>query len=211
MANGTGTPTSPMKDAIDANSGRFEFLKQTLTLGSAGIAGVAVLFTDPARVPADTFSKLAIFGGTIGLALVVAFAIMGLSAYANLLTVMASGDADMRKRAPVYANGVRDHARVVILGLTIGFLGMGLFAGYRLFFVPATGTPEIAIEAAAALISNEAKQPRDVLYLTRMEADSDAYTVTYIVTVTNSEVTVRVSKKDGNITRLTQDKRAPKP
>jgi hypothetical protein len=211
MANGTSTPTSPVKDAIDANSGRFEFLKQTLTLGSAGIAGVAALFTDPTRVPADTFSKWAIFGGAVGLALVVAFAIMGLSAYANLLAVNASENAEMRKRAPLYANGVRDHARVVILGLTIGFLGIGLFAGYRLFFAPATGTPENAIEAAAALVSKETKQDRDVLYLTQMEADSDAYTVTYFATAINSDITVRVSKKDGKITRLTQDKRAPKP
>lgn len=209
MAN--GITTTPVKDVIDANSGRFEFLKQALTLGSAGIAGVAALFTDPARVPADTLSKWAIFGGAVGLAIVVAFAIMGLSAYANLLTVTSSGDARVRSRAPAYAKGVRDHARVVIIGLTIGFLGIGLFASWRLFLVSPAGTPEAAIEAAGTMVSGQTKQPRDTLYLTRIEADRDAYIVTYHVAATKSVATVRVSRKDGDIILFTQEHGEPKP
>ncbi len=165
----------------------FEFLKQTLTLGLAGIAGVAALFTDPTRIPADTVSKWAILGGAIGLGGVVLFAIMGLSSYANLLTATASSDAVVRKCAPTYAKGVRDHARVVVLALTVAFIGIGFFACYRLFSAPTTGTPESAIEMAAALISKETKQPPDRLYLMRMEADDDAFTVTYQVAATSSE------------------------
>jgi hypothetical protein len=206
MANGINTP-SPVKDAIDANSGRFEFLKQALTLGSAGIAGLAALFTDPTRVPADGFSKGTVLGGAIGLGIVVAFAIMGLSTYANLLTATASSDAKIQERVPVYAEGVRNHARWVIIGLISGFLGLGLFAGYRLLFASAAATPESAIEAATVLVSKETKQPAEGLLLTRMEADNDAFTVTYSLGTVGREVIVRVSKRDGSILRLTQEKK----
>ena len=39
MNDAAPPPSPPIKDTIDANSGRFEFLKQTLTLGLAGIGG----------------------------------------------------------------------------------------------------------------------------------------------------------------------------
>src|SRR5690349_4812000 len=88
---GSTPPTpSPVKDAIDTHSGRFEFFKQTLTLGSAGLAGIAALFTDPARVPADTLSKCIIAVAGLSLILIVAFAAMGLSSYANFLTAVDS-------------------------------------------------------------------------------------------------------------------------
>jgi hypothetical protein len=136
---------------------------------------------------------------------------MGLSAYANLLTATGSNDAQMRTQATRFANGVRDHARVVVIGLTIAFLGIGLFAGQRLFFPASIGTPEGAIETASTIVSKQIRQPADMLYLTRMEADSDAYTITYFSPATNSDVVVRVSRKDGMVVRLTQDKRMLKP
>jgi hypothetical protein len=73
MNDAAPPPSLPIKDTIDANSGRFEFLKQTLTLGLAGIGGVAALFTDPSRVPGDTFSNWVLAGA--GLVFVVAFAV----------------------------------------------------------------------------------------------------------------------------------------
>jgi hypothetical protein len=208
MANGTITPPSPVKDTIDSNSGRFEFLKQALTLGLAGIAGVAALFTDSSRVPADTFSKWTIFGSAIGLALVVAFAIMGLSTYANLLTATASSDTRLQSRISVYANGVRNHGQVVMIGLMISFVCVAGFAVHQLFFISPTGTPESAIDAAQKFASKAAQQPPGSLSFRHMESDNDAYVVTYLVPATNSEISVRLSKKDGSIIQV---KAAPKP
>jgi hypothetical protein len=205
MANGTSVP-SPVKDAIDTNSGRFEFLKQTLTLGSAGIAGIAALFTDPSRIPSDVLSKLAILVGAVGLAIVVAYATMGLSTYANLLTITASDDPEVRKRAPTYVRGLRDHARIVILGLAVAFFGIGLFALYRLFFASNAGTVEAALDTAVALVSRETKQPQESLSLVRMEAEADAYTVAYSIPAANSQAIVRISRKDGSVIRMVQNK-----
>jgi hypothetical protein len=208
MADAATTP-SPVKDAIDCNSGRFEFLKQTLTLGSAGLAGIAALFTDPARIPADRLSKFAVLGAGMALGAVVCYSVMGLSVYANLLTATATEVAGKPPPKPVlfYVNGLRYHARGVVLGLFVAFVAIGFYAGYRLFFVTAAGTPEAAIETASLLVSKETKQPADTLYLTRMDTDNDAFIVTYFVTLTNSDATVRISKKDGSVIRLTQDRR----
>jgi hypothetical protein len=205
----SATTASPVKDAIDCNSGRFEFLKQTLTLGSAGIAGIAALFTDPARIPADLLSKCAILGAGAALGTVVYYSAMGLSVYANLLTATANEAAGkpLQKPALFYVDGLRHHARGVVVGLFFAFIAIGIFAGYRLFFLTTAGSPEAAIETASLLVSKETKQPLDTLYLTRMDVDNDAFIVTYFVTLTNSDATVRISKKDGSMIRFTQDKR----
>lgn len=209
MSNGIGTPaSSPLKDTIDANSGRFEFLKQTLTLGLAGIGGVAALFTDPTRVPGDTFSKWSVLCGSIGLGVVVLFAIMGLSAYANLLTATASSDPTMQPRVPFYAKGVRNHARVVIVGLSVTFLGIGAFALNRLF-APSAATPESAVVAAAKFVSTQANLTPDRINFIRMVAENDAFVVTHSVPVTGTEFAVRVSKKNGSVTHASQSKAAP--
>jgi hypothetical protein len=205
MSNGAGTPPpSPLKDTIDASSGRFEFLKQTLTLGLAGIGGVAALFTDTSRIPGDSLSKWLLLAAGAGLLFVVAFAIMGLSTYANLLTATAKTPTD-KNEVTKYTKGVRDHARVVIIALFVALVGTVVFAVNRLFASPAT--PESAVTAAADFVAAQTKLTTDRLHFNRMEVDNDAYVVTYAVPTTNSDVTVRVAKKDGTVTQATQQKK----
>jgi hypothetical protein len=204
MSNGAGTPSpSPLKDTIDANSGRFEFLKQTLTLGLAGIGGVAVLFTDSSRVPGDTISKWLLLCAGAGLLFVVVYAIMGLSTYANLLTVTAKTPTD-QKQVTKYANGVRNHARVVIIALSVALIGTVTFAVNRLFASPAT--PDSAVTTAADFVAKETKLTTDRIQFSRMVAESDAFVVTYLVPTIGSEVIVRVAKKDGSVSQAMQQK-----
>jgi hypothetical protein len=204
-------PATPLtvKDAIDLNSGRFEFLKQTLTLGSAGIAAIAALFTDTARIPSDLLSKWVIFVAGLALAVVIYNSVMGLSVYANVLIATAEEAAGGTPSRPasMFVLSLRNHARGVVIGLFAVFVSLGIFASYRLFFLPTTTTAETAIESAASLISKEMKQPVDSLYLSRVETDNDAFLVTFLVGATNSEATVRLAKKDGSLIRLNQDKK----
>jgi hypothetical protein len=205
MSNGAGAPLpSPLKDTIDTNSGRFEFLKQTLTLGLAGIGGIAALFTDPSRVPSDTCSKWMLLCAGTGLLFVVAFAVMGLSAYANLLTVAArvprkADDVDK------YSKGVRDHARVVIIALSVALAGTVAFAVNRLFTPPTT--PEGAVTTAASFVATETKLTADMVHFDKMETDGDAYVVTFSVPTTGNAFTVRVAKKDGSVAQASQQKK----
>jgi hypothetical protein len=203
--NDAAPPSSPpIKDTIDANSGRFEFLKQTLTLGLAGIGGVAALFTDPSRVPSDTFSKWVLVLAGAGLVFVVAFAVMGLSAYANLLTVSAKVPRNT-KDVEKYSKGVRDHARVVIIALSVALAGTATFAVNRLFAPPTT--PEGAVTTAAGFVAKETKLTADMIHFDRMETDSDVYVVTFSVPTTGNGFTVRVAKKDGSVAQATQQKK----
>lgn len=198
------TPPPPIKDTIDANSGRFELLKQTLTLGLAGIGGVAALFTDPSRVPSDDFSKWVLVVAGAGLVFVVAFAIMGLSAYANLLTVSAKNprqEADVEK----YSNGVRNHARIVIVALSMALAGTVTFAVNRLFAPPTT--PEGAVTTAAGFVAKETKLTADMIHFDKMETNGDAYVVMFSVPATGNGFTVRVAKRDGSVAQATQQKK----
>ncbi|MDT4738437.1 hypothetical protein [Bradyrhizobium sp. WYCCWR 12699] len=197
-------PPTTIKDTIDANSGRFEFLKQTLTLGLAGIGGVAALFTDPSRVPSDTLSKWVLVLAGAGLLFVVAFAVMGLSAYANLLTVTAKvpqNPDDVDK----YSKGVRGHARVVIIALSLALAGTVTFAVNRLF-APAT-TPDGALTTAAGFVAKETGLTSDRIHFDKIETDSDAYVVMFTVPTTGNAFTVRVAKKDGAVSQASQQKK----
>lgn len=204
MSNGTGTSLpSPVKDAIDANSGRFEFLKQSLTLGLAGIGGVAALFTDPSRIPADNLSKILLLVAGAGLLFVVAFAIMGLSTYANLLMVTAKNPLDQNE-VKKFTKGVRNHARVVIISLFAALVGTVCFAGIRLF--ASSTSPDGAVSIAADFVAKQTKLTTDRIHFSRMEAENDGYVVTFAVPTTSSDMTVRVSTKDGTITQVAQQK-----
>ena len=60
--------------------------------------------------------------------------------------------------------------------------------------------------AAAEFVSKEAKLTSDRIYFNRMEAENDTFVVTCSVPTTGSEVTVRVSKKDGRVAQASQNK-----
>ena len=209
--SGTAALQSPVKDAIDAYSGRFEFFKQTLTLGSVGLAGIAALFTDPARIPTEAASKYAVAAAGLSLIAIVAFSAMGLSDYANLLTALARGAGLIPAAKPShrpseqFAAGVIRHAKVVIVALFCAWFSLTSFAGYRMF-APSTTTAETALATARVLVGKETGQPRESLLLTRLETDDEAYVATYYAQAMASETSVRVSKRDGTVIRVVQEK-----
>lgn len=139
----TNSADSQVKDVIDAQSGRFEFLKQTLTLGAAGLAGIAALFTDPTRIPTDLYSRIAVAIAGLSLISIVAFATMGLSAYANALTTLAREKGLMapsqRKKSDIqsstfYIDGIVDHAQWVTVTLFLAWFSILAFAGLKFFY-----------------------------------------------------------------------------
>lgn len=148
---------------------------------------MAALFTDPSRVPSDTFLKWVLVLAGAGLVFVVAFAVMGLSAYANLLTVSAKISRNT-KDVEKYSKGVRDHARVVIIA-AVALAGTVTFAINRLLAPPTT--PEGAVTTAAGFVAKETKLTTDMIHFDRMEADSDAYVVTYFSFSTRPGIHVR--------------------
>ncbi len=142
MSTNLPNQISGTKDTIDVQSGRFEFFKQSLTLGTAGLAGTAALFTDQSRVPTDLFSQIMVSGLGLSLTAVVAVAMMGLSTYANLLTAVARSSASpppgtQSKTSPKtpdeYAQGVIHHARYLVISFAAASGCLVAFAGIKLF------------------------------------------------------------------------------
>jgi outer membrane protein OmpA-like peptidoglycan-associated protein len=205
-APGTTTASSPVKDAIDAQSGRFEFFKQTLTLGSAGLAGIAALFTDPARIPTDV-AKWAVFAAGVALFTMLLFAVWGLSTYANLLTALAREvgliTGQSHRPSSTFSDGVIQWARAVMIALILAWVSLAAFAGYRLFMRAATSA-ETALATARTLVSKETGQPPESLFLTRLEADNETFRIAFSVQAIPNETSVTISKKDGTVIRIVQ-------
>ena len=84
-------PIDQVKREIDTQSGRFEFFKQALTLGLAGLAGTAAFFTDTSKIPKDSLSIATIIVMGVALLATVAASLMGISVYANLLKGLSTG------------------------------------------------------------------------------------------------------------------------
>jgi len=213
-ASTVSTPptTSPVKDAIDTHSGRFEFFKQTLTLGSAGLAGIAALFTDPTRVPTDTLSKYVIAIAGLSLIVIVAYAAMGLSSYANFLTAVASEARSPPKEGSTsydskyYINSIIFHAQIIIIGLFVAWFSLTAFAGIKVF-TPFSTSADTALTIARTIASKETGQPPQSLYLARLDIENDDFIAIYDANAVQSQITIRVSKKDGTVTKVVQDKK----
>ncbi|GAA0308914.1 hypothetical protein GCM10009087_18680 [Sphingomonas oligophenolica] len=138
-----------VKDEIDAQSGRFEFLKQALTLGLAGLAGTAAFFTDTSKIPVDTWSIWTIIVMGIALLTTVAMSLMGISVYANLLKAISTGDAPDDFRGSLIS-----HARSVFLAISATALAFVIYAGAQLanHKAPASMTSAEAIGVARRAI-----------------------------------------------------------
>lgn len=122
------TSAESVKAEIDTQSGRLEFLKQSSTLALAGIAGAAVLFTDPSRIPEAGCSRVIAVAVGIFLLFTACVAYMGLSTYANLLKqVSVDGTIDDHRKSLV------SHARLAFGGLALSAVAIAAYAGSQLY------------------------------------------------------------------------------
>lgn len=122
------TSAEMVKAEIDTQSGRLEFLKQSLTLALAGIAGVAILFTDPGRIPEAGCSRILAVMVSVFLLFTAGVAYMGLSTYANLLKQVSIGGTIEDHRQSLV-----NHARLAFIGLALSAVAIAGYAGSQLY------------------------------------------------------------------------------
>jgi hypothetical protein len=122
----------PVQKTIDVQSGRFEFFKQLLTLSAGGLAGMAALFTDPAKVPSDLFSRLCVGLAGLGLGACVLTCLSGISVYSNLLVLTDRG----AERVPRVAHSMVNHARLAVGAIVLAALSLFAFAVWMLLRGP---------------------------------------------------------------------------
>lgn len=135
--------SSRIAKAIEALSGRIDFLKQSLTIALAGVAGVAVLFTDPDKVPRSLTGIIAICIAALALLAAAAIAYMGLSAYANALLTLEKGQNPQRFRKSVLT-----HAQGVFVALAVAAIAITVFAASQ---IGAGGPKELTANPSQSL------------------------------------------------------------
>jgi hypothetical protein len=123
----TPTPSENVKNEIDAQSGRFEFFKQAVTLGLAGLAGTAAFFTDTSKIPSDPLTAGAIVVMALMLLWTVGASLMGLSTYANLLKAHANSETTVAN----LRTSMISHAKQVFVAIGLTATAFAAYAGLQ--------------------------------------------------------------------------------
>jgi hypothetical protein len=185
---------SPVKEAIEAQSGRLEFLKQALTLGLAGVAGLAALFIDADKVPAGVWIRGVICACGVALLVVAAFAICGIGAYANFLReTETSGN-----NAGHYRRWIANFINACLVALFVAGLLLIAFAAIRIFSANALG-PEKALTTARSFAEQQLTSPAQSLVLDKFASDAADYVVNYVVEPTSVIYVIRVHRASGEL------------
>jgi len=172
------TGNSLVKDEIDIQSGRVEFLKQSLTLSLAGIAGAAVLFTDPSRIPVGTTAIIASYVVGFLLLATAGAAYMGLSTYANLLRNLGSTSPDPE---PFRKSLVR-HSRYTFALIALSALSIAGYAVARVNEANRSGRPTpVTAQQALDTAIRTATSSRQPLRLAEFSQDARTFVARFDV------------------------------
>ena len=193
--------SDPVKDDINAQSGRFEFFKLTLTLGTASLAGMAALFADPSKIPSE-FASRVLAGVCAVLFIVTVYAcISGLSTYANLLVERAresrpaAPDAVSRPRleARDYEKSMVNHARGAFISLFLTGAALLVFTGLRVFY-HGTVSPDAALGVAWQLVKNEMGREDQSIQLEYLGLEDGNFVIRFGTSSGQRTYVVRVNK-----------------
>jgi hypothetical protein len=216
-----GPSADPIREAIDAQSGRFEYFKYALILGSAGIAGLAAILTDETKIP-DTLLRKSLVGasGVIFFLLIVT-AVFGFSVYANLLTRI---EDEKGQAPPAGARGTSATAKRSMITYTRVILGVLLVGGATLLtyaFVllagPRAGAPVaekpndaalLALIADARRTADDAKRAADDAKKTADDAAAAASRNSTALAAFTSDVQARFSATEALIRKAADDGQA---
>ena len=209
---------SRVKELIQAQSGRFEFLKQALTLSSAGLAGFSIFFTEPDRTPDSLLVRVVIILAGIGLLFVTGAALSGIGSYANFLrktetetraaavgtaatavttasttTTVPVPTKQSKKTAEYYRKDVVMHANCCLVGLFITGIILMVFAGLRIFSPDQLG-PEQALHRGREIIRDEVARPGQSITLDSFNSDSGGYSVKFVIEPSHDTYLIKLKK-----------------
>jgi len=174
---------SDVKEAVEVESGRFEFFKQMLAIGLAGVAGLATIFTDPDRIP-DEFWRIAVLSlFAIAAIVVVISSADGISTYANYLREIRRlsrdpANAGLTQSCGEYEKSVLNHASVTLVASWVGAVSLAAFAGLMVFGAHSIG-PEAAMRSARKIVGEQPGNPSPET-LEHFQTLGVDYLVTYV-------------------------------
>lgn len=208
LAMTSGDTPSELKNTIDSQSGRFEFLKQCLTLGSAGLAGVAAVFSDPEKIPSGSGARFLVCLIGISLISTVGFALFGISSYANLLRLktrqVTQEDVDKGYTPDNLEKNITGQAKGVMFSL---FIACGLLFGFAAKQVIWQNTADIEDAVTSALKFVKTNIPENGLgaRFVKLQSLSNSYIIVFQLPNNGKYVAVTVLKKDGSVSAVESD------
>jgi hypothetical protein len=199
---------SAVKEATEAQSGRFEFLKQALTLGSAGLAGFSIFFIEPDKIPDSLPIRIIILLAGLGLLFVTGAALSGIGSYANFLRrteteastavtpAATTATGQTPKTAAYYRQNVVLHANSCLVGIFVSGLIITVFAGLRIFSPSQLG-PEQALNRGRDIVKNQLIRPGQTYTLDSFSSDVDSYSVKYVLEPNHATYLIKLKKAGG--------------
>jgi hypothetical protein len=197
---------SHVKEAVESESGRFEFLKQMLTVGLAGIAGLAAIFTDQGKIPDQLLTRATLVGFALSAVALVIASALGISAYANYLRDVNRlsndpGNAELLEDCANSTGGILRYARISLIAA-----GLAAFALIAFSFLQLRSRPlgaEAAMNKARQIIIEQPGQPEPIGLDHFQSAGSD-YLITYVTDPGKIKYMVRVDRNTNDVLEVTK-------
>jgi hypothetical protein len=190
---------SPVKEAIEAQSGRLEFLKQALTLGLAGVAGLAALFIDADKVPTGLASRLAVCTGGLALLAVVFFALCGIGTYAQFLRLIEQQETTTpptEADVAVSRRWIANFINCCLIALFIAGVLLIAFAGIRVFSARAAMGSEQALDTGRRIIEKQLASGQSAT-LDNFASEPNDFVVRYVIDPTSATYVLRIDRASG--------------
>jgi hypothetical protein len=192
---------STVKETVEVQSGRFEYLKQILTIGLAGIGGLAAIFTDEGKIPEDPYlvATIGVFG--VAMLFTVIYAAMGISTYANLLgDVKDEADSpsdEHKERVKESTRGIVLHAQVSLVTASIAGLSLLVFAALRVFPLSPASSAASVVKARDFATKFAYAADKSKLTAEHFVCRDTEYDIIFGVEGSPAKYLVRIGRKSG--------------
>jgi hypothetical protein len=199
--------SNPVKNAIDSQSGRLEFLKQILTISSTGLGGAAYFFADSGRIPHELSQRVTLLLAVFFLALTVWYSLMGMATYSNLIRQLKREAENpfiettprSERLSSRHERAILHFARGTIVALGLAGVGLALFLGLRISGVASTNSPERAMNVARQLISNQTNHDINQIQVETFEAGSGQYRISVNVMPEHAIYNIKINTVNGMV------------
>jgi hypothetical protein len=178
-----------MPDQYENNrwSAHLEYLKVAIALSTATLAVAAAVYSDPAKVPADS-SKNVLFACAAAVLVTLIMSVFAIIAVANRVADKAPGVSTFWITC---WSGLSFFALIVSGGLLLIFFGMRTLS--------VVSGPQQAIDAGQAFVEKQAAKANETVALSSLEARADKYYLTFKIEPTAKTADVVYDPKTSSV------------
>jgi hypothetical protein len=195
---------SNVREVAEKEAGRFEFFKQMLAVGLAGIGGIAAIFTETGKIPEWPLLRVSLAIFAICAVVVVISSSDGISVYANHLrdvrkladNTNEQQEQSLKRKVDASERSILTHAKWAIAASWVGALSLLIFAILRLIWPDGIGV-EGAMKRAREIITEQSGSP-SLIRLDKLETSPSEYIISYLTEPGDLKYTFKIKRDDYN-------------